>query len=68
MRQRGRKPLLPYPQKNKKRRGSRGAGAAFCLVPLFCPRKTKELGLADDARDYKFSLAIASTKFPLVIP
>ncbi len=61
MRQWGRKPLLPYPQQNEKRRGSRGAGAAFCLVPLFWPRKTKGLALADDTRDLKLSLAIASS-------
>ncbi len=54
-------PLLPYAQKNEKRWGCRGAGAAFCLVPLFWPRKIKALGLADDARDSKVSLAIASS-------
>ncbi len=30
------------------------------MVPLFWPRKRKGLGLADESRDYKNSLAIAS--------
>ncbi len=61
IRQWGRKPLLPYPQKNEKRRKLSWCGAAFCLVPLFWPRKTKGLGLADDTRDSKINLAIAGS-------
>ncbi len=37
---------------------------AFVLVPLFWLHKTKALGYADEPRDFKYSLAIASTTDP----